>query len=75
MKTYRGVKVWFNTFLTLALDALPREKSPRYPLDRRLDAPQSYSGRCEDEEISFPVPGIEPRFLDLPSQNLSYYTD
>jgi hypothetical protein len=29
----------------------PRGKSFRYPLDRRLDGPQSRSGRLEEEKI------------------------
>jgi hypothetical protein len=33
---------------------------PRYPLDRKLDEPQSQSGRGGEERKSRPVPGIEP---------------
>jgi hypothetical protein len=33
------------------LAALPRGKSPRYPLDKRLDGSQSQSGRRGDEKI------------------------
>jgi hypothetical protein len=41
--------------------ALPRRKSPLYPLDRRLGGSQSRSG-CGGEEKNFqPPPGIEPR--------------
>jgi hypothetical protein len=35
-------------------------KSPWYPLDRRLDGPQSRSGRGGEEKNSQPPPGIEP---------------
>jgi len=34
-------------------------KSPLYPLDRRLDGPQSRSGRGDEEKNSQPPPGIE----------------
>jgi len=36
-------------------------KSPRYPLDRRLGAPQSRSGRGSEEEKFLPLLEIEPR--------------
>jgi hypothetical protein len=36
------------------------EKSPRYPLDRRLGGPQSRSGRCGVDKNTLPLPGIEP---------------
>jgi hypothetical protein len=32
------------------LAALSREKNPRYPLDRRLSGPQSWSGRGGEEK-------------------------
>jgi hypothetical protein len=35
--------------------ALPPGKSLRYPLDRRLDWPQSRSGRCGEEKNLAPV--------------------
>jgi hypothetical protein len=35
--------------------ALPRGKSYRYPLDRRLGGPQSRSGRCGEEKILHPT--------------------
>jgi hypothetical protein len=38
---------------------MPRPLYPRYPLDRRLDGPQNWSGRREKEKI-FAMPGIEP---------------
>jgi hypothetical protein len=40
--------------------ALHPGKEPRYPLDRRLDVPQSRSGRGGEEKNSQPPPGIEP---------------
>jgi hypothetical protein len=43
-----------------ALAALPQGKSPRYSLDRRLDGPQSRSGRGDEEKNSQSPPGIEP---------------
>jgi len=38
----------------------PQGKSPWYPLDRKLDAPQSRSGCGDEEKNSQPPPGIEP---------------
>jgi hypothetical protein len=37
------------------LPLYPRGKSPRYPLDRRLDGPQSRSGRRGEEKILDPT--------------------
>jgi len=34
-------------------------KDPRYPLDRRLGAPQNRSGRCGEKINSQPLPGLE----------------
>jgi hypothetical protein len=39
----------------------PREKSPRYELDRRLFGPQILSRRCGIDKNLLPMPGIEPR--------------
>jgi hypothetical protein len=39
---------------------IPRERSPRYSLDRRLGGPQSRSGRGGEEKNSQPLPGLEP---------------
>jgi hypothetical protein len=36
-----------------------RGRCPRYPLDTRPGKPQSWSGRCGEEE-TVPLPGIEP---------------
>jgi hypothetical protein len=38
----------------------PQEKSPWYPLDRKLGWPQSQSGRGGEEKISQPLPGLKP---------------
>jgi hypothetical protein len=40
--------------------ALPRGKSPWYPLDKRLGVPQSRSELGGEEKNSQPSPGIEP---------------
>jgi hypothetical protein len=40
--------------------ALPKRKSPRYPLYRRLGGPQSRSGRYGEEKNSQPLPELEP---------------
>jgi hypothetical protein len=40
--------------------ALPREKSHRYPLDRRLDGPPSRYGRCVGSRENITLLGIEP---------------
>jgi hypothetical protein len=37
----------------------PQGNSLRYPLDRRLDGPQSRSGRGGEEKNSHPLPGLE----------------
>jgi hypothetical protein len=42
-------------------------KSPWYPLDRRLDGPQSRSG-CGGEKNSQPLPGLEPRIIQPVAQ-------
>jgi hypothetical protein len=39
----------------------PRGKDPRYPLDKRLGGPQSWSGHGLDGKSSLPLPGIKPR--------------
>jgi hypothetical protein len=46
----------------------PREKAPWYPLDRRLDEPQSCSGRGGEEKNSQPPTGnrtLEPLSFSL----------
>jgi hypothetical protein len=52
----------------------PRGKSPRYPLDRRLDGPQSRSGRFGEEKI------LDPTGTRIPDPSVvqlvaSRYTD
>jgi hypothetical protein len=37
--------------------------SPRYPLDSKLDGPQSHSGRGGEEKNSQPPPGLEPPII------------
>jgi hypothetical protein len=50
----------------------PRRKIPRYPLDRRLDEPQSRSGR--HGEVKFlPPPGLELWSLGRPARTQSLY--
>ena len=56
-KTQRNV--YHHSFLTLR-PLYPWEKSPRYPLDRKLDGPQSAPGRFSDKKILLSL-GIEPR--------------
>jgi hypothetical protein len=59
------------SFLTSAIDggewsasrpdrALPREKDPRYTLDRRLGGPQSWSGKEARGNILYLRPGSNP---------------
>jgi len=49
---------WVVSFMHRLL--YPRGKSPRYPLDRRLDGPQIRFGRGGEEKNSQPPPKIEP---------------
>jgi hypothetical protein len=62
MKAYEEVDVYIHIFLTSALAKgewsasrpgrlTPQGKSSRFPLDRRLGAPQSRSGGREEEKI------------------------
>jgi hypothetical protein len=54
--------------------ALPRVKTPLYPLDRRLDDPQSQSGR-RNEKNAFSFRGIEHQPPNpMPVTILSYRT-
>jgi hypothetical protein len=50
----------------------PREKSPRYPLDRRLGGHQSRSGGCGDDKNHLNLPGIE-QSVAIPTE-LSRFT-
>jgi hypothetical protein len=45
-----------------------RGKSPWYPLDKRLDEPQSRSGRGVEEKNSQPSSGIEPPNPAIPTE-------
>jgi hypothetical protein len=45
-------------------------KSQGYPLDRKLDGPQSRSGRCGEEKNLFPLPEIEPSLMARPADGL-----
>jgi hypothetical protein len=53
--------------------ALAQGKSPWYPLDRRLDGPQSRSGRGGEEKNAQPLPGLEPPIIQPLTQ--SYTTE
>jgi hypothetical protein len=64
-----GLEIYCHSFWASALDgtsgqlhtspALPRGKSPRYPLNRRLGGPQSRSERFGEEKNLLPVPTVE----------------
>jgi hypothetical protein len=45
---------------------IPGENGPLYPLEGRVDAPQSRYGRCGVEKNLQPVLGIEPRLTSRP---------
>jgi hypothetical protein len=51
----------------------PQEKSPRYPLDRRLGGAQSQVERGSEEKSSHPLPGLEPPIIQPVAQ--SYTTE
>jgi hypothetical protein len=51
-------------FLTTALGPFNQKKSPRYPLDRRLGASQSQSGRYGFTMCLLLILGIEPVSLE-----------
>jgi hypothetical protein len=81
MGTYGGVKIYLHVFLTSALDGgewsasrpgrfTPGGKSLRYPLERRLDGPQSWSERYGDERNLLTLPGIKPWSLAHPARSL-----
>jgi hypothetical protein len=77
MKAYGGMYVWIHIFLTLALvggewSALPRRKSARYPLDRRLGGPRT--GLDDVKKRKFlTLPGLELRPLGRPARSQSLY--
>jgi hypothetical protein len=45
----------------------PRGYNPHYPLDKRLDGPQSQSGHCGEEKNLLSLPGILTNFLGHPA--------
>jgi hypothetical protein len=51
----------------------PQVKSLWYPLDRRLNGPQSRSGRCGEEKNSQPLSEIEPCNPDRPARSPALY--
>jgi hypothetical protein len=53
-----------------ALAALYKEKELPYPLHSRLGGPQSQPGLYAEERNIWPLPGIEPWFLERPSRSL-----
>jgi hypothetical protein len=53
--------------------ALPPEKEPSYPVDRRLGGPLSRSGRSGEEKNSQLPPGIEPYNFDRPARSPALY--
>jgi hypothetical protein len=78
MKTYWGSggiapRTDLSTRLRRVVSFTPRSlysqgKSPRYPLDRRLDGPQSLSGRSGEEKNSQPLTGFEPPIIQSVAQ-------
>jgi hypothetical protein len=46
----------------------PREKSPRYTLDKRLGRSQNRSGRVGEEKNSEPLPGFGPPIIQPVAQ-------
>jgi len=46
-----------------------QEKSPQYPLNRRLGGPPSWSGHGIEEKYSQPPLGIEPQPSDHPTHS------
>jgi hypothetical protein len=78
-KAYWEVEVQLHLILTSALDggewsaSRPRQlylqgKSLWYTLDRRLDGPQSRSGRGGEEKNFQPLPGLEPPIIQAIAQ-------
>jgi hypothetical protein len=62
MKTYWRVEVQFHPFLTLPLYGVVsftlRAKKHSYPLERRLDGPQSRSGCGGEDKIPSPCGAV-----------------
>jgi hypothetical protein len=60
MKTYGGVDVQIYIFLTSILPLYPREKSPRYPMERGLGGGGPGAGLDDMEKLKFlTLPGLE----------------
>jgi hypothetical protein len=51
------------------LATLPQEKSPWYPLDRRLDGPQSQSGHGGEEKNSQTLLGLKLLIIQPAAQH------
>jgi len=74
MKACRGSRGQLHPLLTSSLDGgewttlctrcLNPGKEPRYPLNRKLGGPQSWSGRFEEETNPFRLEGIEIRTVE-----------
>jgi hypothetical protein len=47
----------------------PQGKSPFYPLDRKLDGPQSQSGYGGEEKNSQPMLGLKPLIIQSIAQH------
>jgi hypothetical protein len=84
MRTYGGVDVYINVFLTLALDAGEWSmithpplfcwgKNPRYPLERRLGGPHNWCERHGKEKKSLPLSWLELRPLGCPALSQSLF--
>jgi hypothetical protein len=63
---------WVVRFMLRPFQPPLEGKSPRNPLDRRLDGPQSRPGRCREVKI-LALPGLELRFLGHLSSRQSLY--
>jgi hypothetical protein len=59
---------WVVSFMNLSL--YPLENSPQYPLYRRLDGPQTWSGRYREEKSILPLTRIEHRLLGRLARSL-----
>jgi hypothetical protein len=57
---------WVVSFMPRPL--YPQEKSPWYPLDRRLGGPQSRSEHGGEEKNSQPLPRLEPPIIQPVAQ-------
>jgi hypothetical protein len=62
---------WVVSFMPRLL--YPQGKNLRYPLNRRLGALHSRSGRGVEVKNSQPPPGIEPQSFDRPARSQSLY--